>query len=88
MIQHTVLKSCRSKIAVIYVIIKTMCRSGYHYNGSVVTHALCVNRTSCVQVYELWQSHCGDNWECKLFLRSHTHIHIHTHTHTHTHIYI
>ena len=35
----------------------------YHHNGFVAT-----NRTSCVQVHELSQSYCGDNWEGTLFL--------------------
>ena len=35
---------------------KTMCSPGYHHNGFVATH------TSCAQVHELPQSHCGDNW--------------------------
>ena len=61
---------------------KTMCPPGYHHNGFVATHALghmmygssCAqvyptvpNRTSCAQVHELPQSHCGDNWEGTLF---------------------
>ena len=54
----------------IYEIMKTMCPSGYHHNGFVATHALGHMMhlgTSCVQVYELPQSHCGDNWEGTLF---------------------
>ena len=60
----------------IYVIMKTMCPPGYHHNGFVATHALghmmygyimCINRTSCAQVHELPQSHCGDNREGTLF---------------------
>ena len=43
---------------------KTMCPPGYHHNGFVATHA---NRTSCAQVHELPQSHCGDNREGTLF---------------------
>ena len=56
----------------VYVIMKTMCPPGYHHNGFVTTHALghmmygC-NRTSCAQVHELSQSHCGDNREGTLF---------------------
>ena len=55
---------------------KTMCPPGYHHNGFVATHALghmmygfmCpCNRTSCAQVHELPQSHCGDNREGTLF---------------------
>ena len=48
---------------------KTMCPPGYHHNGFVATHALgyMMNRTSCVQVHELPQSHCGDNREGTLF---------------------
>ena len=46
---------------------KTMCPPGYHHNGFVATHALghmmYGNRTSCAQVHELPQSHCGDNRE-------------------------
>ena len=53
----------------IYVIMKTMCPPGYHHNGFVATHALghMMNRTSCAQVHELPQSHCGDNREGTLF---------------------
>ena len=40
-----------------YAIMKTMCPPGYHHNGFVATH----NRTSCAQVHELPQSHCGEN---------------------------
>ena len=43
---------------------KTMSPPGYHHNGFVATHAL---RTSCAQVHELPQSHCGDNREGTLF---------------------
>ena len=39
---------------------KTMCPPGYHHNGFVVG-------TSCAQVHELPQSHCGDNREGTLF---------------------
>ena len=56
---------------------KTMCPPGYHHNGFVATHALghmmygCTwahdVRTSCAQVHELPQSHCGDNREGTLF---------------------
>ena len=51
---------------------KTMCPPGYHHNGFVATHALghmmyIMNRTSCAQVHELPQSHCGDNREGTLF---------------------
>ena len=48
---------------------KTMCPPGcYHNNGFVATHALGhMNRTSCAQVHELPQSHCGDNREGTLF---------------------
>ena len=64
----------------IYVIMKTMYSPGYHHNGFVATHALGqmmygymmymmygYNRTSCAQVHELPQSHCGDNREGTLF---------------------
>ena len=34
------------------------------------------NRTSCAQVHELPQSHCGDNWESKLFSWLHVCIYI------------
>ena len=44
---------------------KTMCPPGYHHNGFVTTHAL--GHTSCAQVHELQQSHCGDNREGTLF---------------------
>ena len=48
---------------------KTMCPPGYHHNGFVATHALghMMYRTSCAQVHELPQSHCGDNREGTLF---------------------
>ena len=54
---------------------KTMCPPGYHHDGFVATHALghmmyglhMMNRTSCAQVHELPQSHCGDNREGTLF---------------------
>ena len=45
---------------------KTMWPPGYQYNGFVATHAL-GNRTSCAQMHELPQSHCGDNRERTLF---------------------
>ena len=56
----------------IYVIMKTMCPPGYHHNGFVATHALWhmmygLYNTSCAQVHELPQSHCGDNREGTLF---------------------
>ena len=49
---------------------KTMCPPGYHHNGFVATHALghmMYGCTSCDQVHELPQSHCGDNREGTLF---------------------
>ena len=48
---------------------KTMCPPGYHNNGFVATHALghMMSHTSCDQVHELLQNHCGDNWEGSLF---------------------
>ena len=50
---------------------KTMCPPGYHHNGFVAAHALVTqlnsNCTSCAQVHELPQSHCGDNREGTLF---------------------
>ena len=45
----------------INAIMKTMSPPGYHHNGFVATHASRGNRTSCAQVHELPQSHCGDN---------------------------
>ena len=45
----------------IYVIMETMCPLGYHHIGFVTTH------TSCAQVHELPQSHCGDNQDGILF---------------------
>ena len=56
-------------ILYIHVIMKTMCRPGYHHNGFVATHALghMMYRTSCAQVHELPQSHCGDNRDGTLF---------------------
>ena len=50
-----------------------MCPPGYHTTmASVASHALghmsgYINRTSCAQVHELPQSHCGDNREGALF---------------------
>ena len=46
-----------------------MCPLGYHHNGFVVTHALCVNHTSCAQVHELLRGHRSDNWEGTSFIR-------------------
>ena len=52
----------------IYVIMKTMCPPGYHHNDFVATHAFGhMMYGSCAQVYELPQSHCGDNREGTLF---------------------
>ena len=45
----------------IYVIMKTMCPPGYHHNDFV--QLIHLGRTSCAQVHELPQSHCGDNRE-------------------------
>ena len=42
---------------------KTMCPPGYHHNGFVATHAL----GHMYIMYELPQSHCGDNREGTLF---------------------
>ena len=49
------------------IIMKTMCSPVYHVNGLVATHALGHIRTSCAQVHELPQSHCGNNREGTLF---------------------
>ena len=42
---------------------KTMYRPGYHHNEFVATArtSFTVAFTSCAQVHELPQSHCGDN---------------------------
>ena len=54
---HRVLKCHRSKMSVIHMLSwKTMFPSGYRHN-----------RTSCAQVHELPQSHCGDNRDGTLF---------------------
>ena len=49
----------------------TMCPPSCYHNGFVETHALRhimhMNFTSCAQVHELPQSHCGDNQEGTLF---------------------
>ena len=50
----------------------TMCPPCYNYNGFVYlgtldTYALMHLCTSCAQVHELLQSHCGDNREGTLF---------------------
>ena len=51
----------------IYAIVKTMCTPGYHHNGFVATDALghmmygYTLLVPCAHVYELSQSHCGDN---------------------------
>ena len=60
----------------VYVIKKTRWPPGYQHNGFAVTHAFAgksmsyrkaivskVTATSCGQVHELSQSHCGDKWE-------------------------
>ena len=52
---------------------KTICPPGYHQYGFVATHVLGHNRTSCAQMHELPQSHCGDNREAHCF---HDNIHI------------
>ena len=41
---HRVLKCHRSKMSVIYVIMKTMCPPGYHHSGFVATPALRLHR--------------------------------------------
>ena len=48
---------------------KTMCPPGYHHNGFALWQLmhLGTNRTSCAQVHEVPQSHCGDNREGTLF---------------------
>ena len=51
---------------------KTMCHPSYQYNGFVATHPLvhmmyACARTSCAQVQELPQSHCGDSRVDTLF---------------------
>ena len=50
----------------------TMCPPGYNYNGFVYLGTLDTSElmhlcTSCAQVHELLQSHCGDNREGTLF---------------------
>ena len=40
-----------------------------------------INRTSCAQVHELPQSHCGDNREGTLFSRLHIYIYIYIYIH-------
>ena len=48
--------------------LKTMCTRGYHHNGFVASHALGhMHSTSCAQIHELSQHHCGDNREGTLF---------------------
>ena len=42
------------------IIMVSMCPSRYHHNGFVAIHALGHICTSCTQVHELPQSHCGD----------------------------
>ena len=48
---------------------KTMCPPGYYHNGFVAIHALghMMYVTSCPQVHELPQGHCGNNREGALF---------------------
>ena len=46
-----------------YVIIKTMCPPGYHYNDFFVTVQ------SCAQVHEFQQNHCGEKRESTMFSR-------------------
>ena len=48
---------------------KTMCLPGYHHSGFAATQALghTMYHTSCAQVHELPQSHCGDKREGTLF---------------------
>ena len=64
----------------IYVILKTMCPPSYHHNGFVATHALghmMSLGTSCAQVHELPQSHCGDNREGTPMITSTQKLHTH-----------
>ena len=45
-----------------------MCVCGYENNvPSRLSPQWLKNLTSCAQVHELPQSHCGDNWESTLF---------------------
>ena len=47
---------------------KTMCPPGYYHNGFEAGHMMYLMcRTSCAQVHELPQSHCGNNREGTLF---------------------
>ena len=62
---HRVLKSQDGHN--IYVIMKTMCPPGYHYNGFVAAHAFGHIMYRCAQVHELPQGQCGDNREGALF---------------------
>ena len=53
-----------------------MCSPGYHCNDFVATHDV---RTSCTQMHELPQSHCGDNREgtfCIFFMIAYIYIYI------------
>ena len=49
-----------------YVIMKTICPSGYHHNGFVATHPF-GHMMYGAQVHELPQSHCVDNREGTFF---------------------
>ena len=62
---HRVLKSHESKMSVIYM--------------QSWKHIYICNRTSCAEVHELLQSHCGDNWEGTLFSWLHVYIYIYIH---------
>ena len=48
---------------------------GSHHNGFVATHDV-PNRTSCAQVHELPQNHCGDKREGTLFSWLHIYVYI------------
>ena len=73
----------------IYVIMKTMCPPGYHHNGFMATHTLehmmygsscctfIMYGTSCSQVHELPQSHCGDKREGTLLSWLHIYYYAH-----------
>ena len=66
---HRVLRSLRSKMSIIYM------QSWNNVPSGLSPEWLCgysCTWASCAQVYELPQSHCGDNQECTLFSWLHT----------------
>ena len=64
----------------------TPCLACWALFGPLVP-AMC-NRTSCAQVHELPQNHCGDNWVAYCVHNIYIYIYIYIHIYIYVHIYI